>query len=55
MAQIGTKMAKYAVIVTMQKTVIVNAIDEEEARELAEIKVNKTSNKWTAEAAWAVA
>ena len=48
-------MAKYAVIVTMQKTVIVNAIDEEEARELAEIKVNKTSNKWIAEAAWAVA
>ena len=48
-------MAKYAVIVTMQKTVIVNAIDEEEAIELAEMKVNKTSNKWTAEAAWSVA
>ena len=55
LAQIGTKMAKYEVIVTMEKTVIVNAIDEEEARQLAEIKVNKTSNKWTAEKAWAVA
>jgi ribosomal silencing factor RsfS len=53
--QIGTKMAKYAVIVTMQKTVIVNAIDEDEARDLAELKVNKTNDKWTAEAAWAVA
>jgi hypothetical protein len=48
-------MDKYAVIVTMQKTVIVNAIDEHEARDLAEIKVNKTNDKWTAEAAWAVA
>lgn len=53
--QIGTEMAKYAVTVAMQKTVIVNAIDEEEAKEIAEIKVNKTSNKWTAEEVWAVA
>lgn len=44
-------MAKWQVVVTTNKTVIVNAEDYEDAMEKAEAKVNKTNNKWVAETA----
>lgn len=44
-------MAKWAVVVTTSKTVIVTADDYEEALDKAETKVNKTNNKWVAETA----
>lgn len=45
-------MPKYDVILTTSKTIQVIAIDEEEAIEKAEAKVNKRNHKWTAEIAW---
>jgi hypothetical protein len=45
-------MPKYHVILTTSKTVVVTAIDEQDAIDKAEAKVNKTNDKWTAETAW---
>jgi len=45
-------MPKYVVTMETMKFVEVNAIDEEDALEKAEAKVNKRNDKWTAESAW---
>ena len=45
-------MPKYHVVLTTTKSVEVTAINEEDALEKAEAKVNKTNNKWMAETAW---
>ena len=45
-------MPKYHVFLITSKTIEVTAIDEQDALDKAEAKVNKTSNKWTSETAW---
>jgi len=45
-------MPIYRVTMETMKIVEVNAIDEGDARDKAEAKVNKKNNKWTAEQAW---
>lgn len=44
-------MRKYDVILSTSKTIQVMALDEEDAMEKAELKVNKTNNKWLADTA----
>jgi hypothetical protein len=44
-------MPKYHVVLSTTKTVVITAIDEQDAIDKAEEKVNKTNNKWTAETA----
>lgn len=46
------KLRTFLVQMTTEKTIQVRAIDEEDALEKAEARLNKTSNKWTAERAW---
>ena len=40
---------KYSVVLSRTKTVIVSAEDEDDAKEIAEAKANKTRNLWVAE------
>ena len=48
-------MPRFMVIVQTEKIITLNAIDEEDALEKAEARVNKNNNKWTAEQAYPVA
>ena len=45
-------MPKYEVHLSQERVIIVSATDEESAREKAEKKVNKKSNKWYANIAY---
>jgi hypothetical protein len=45
-------MPKYEVHLSQERVIIVSATDEESAREKAEKKVNKKSNKWCANIAY---
>jgi len=38
-----------------EKIITINALDEEDALEKAEARINKNNNKWTAEQAYPVA
>ena len=45
------KLRKYDVVLSTSKTIQIMALDEEDAMEKAELRVNKTNNKWLSDTA----
>ena len=48
-------MPRFEVLLSTYKTITVNAIDEEDASNKAEKRLNKTNNKWVADNVYPVA